>query len=47
VPLLKPVCSTLHITLICHPALKTLLATLAGVDRLYALNEVIPPTRSE
>ena len=44
IPLLKSVCSTLHITLICHPALKTLLATLAGVDRLYALNEVIPPT---
>jgi hypothetical protein len=37
VPLLKSVCSTL----ICHPALKTLLAMLSGVDRLYALNEVI------
>ena len=42
VPLLKSVCSTLHITLICHSALQTL---LAGVDRLYALNEVIPTTR--
>lgn len=41
VPLLKSVCSTL----ICHPALKTLLAMLSGVDRIYALNEVIPPTR--
>ena len=41
VPLLKSVCSTL----ICHRALKTLLAMLSGVDRLYALNEVIPPTR--
>ncbi len=37
VPLLKSVCSTL----ICHPALKTLLAMLSGIDRLYALNEVI------
>ena len=37
VPLLKSVCSTL----ICHPALKTLLAMLSGVDCLYALNEVI------
>lgn len=45
VPLLKSVSSTLHITLICHPALKTLLATLAGVDRLYALNDIIPSTR--
>lgn len=44
VPLLAAACTGLHITLICHPALKTLLATLSGVDCLYAYDEAIPST---
>ena len=31
-----------HITLICHPALKALLATLDGVDRVLAFDEDVP-----
>lgn len=31
-----------HIGLICHPALKTLLATLDGVDTIIALDESLP-----
>jgi Flp pilus assembly protein TadD len=31
-----------HITLLCHPALKTLLATLDGVDQVLAFDEDIP-----
>lgn len=32
------------ITLICHPALKSLMATLSGVAKLYAFDEQIAPT---
>lgn len=45
IPLLAAASTGLHITLICHPALKTLLATLSGVDCLYAFDEAIPATR--
>ena len=31
-----------HITLLCHPALKALLATLSGVDTIFAFNEDVP-----
>ena len=33
-----------HITLICHPALKTLLSTLDGMDRVLAFDEDVPPS---
>jgi hypothetical protein len=33
-----------HITLLCHPALKTLLATLDGVDAVMAFDETIATT---
>jgi hypothetical protein len=33
-----------RITLICHPALKTLFTTMAGVDTVLAFDETIPPT---
>ena len=33
-----------HITVICHPALKTLFTTLSGVDAVYAFDETFPPS---
>jgi hypothetical protein len=33
-----------HVTLLCHPPLKRLLATLAGVDALVGFDENVPPT---
>ncbi len=33
---------TARITLLCHPALKTLLATLAGVDQVLAFDQDVP-----
>ncbi len=33
-----------HITLLCHPALKTLFVTLDGVDQVIAFDEVVPQT---
>ena len=34
-----------RITLICHPALKTLFTTMAGVDAVFAFDETFPPTQ--
>ena len=33
-----------HITLLCHPALKTLFVTLDGVDQVIAFDEAVPKT---
>ncbi|MEO6855921.1 MAG: tetratricopeptide repeat-containing glycosyltransferase family protein [Rhodoferax sp.] len=33
-----------HVTLLCHPPLKRLLATLPGVDALVGFDEDVPPT---
>ncbi len=34
-----------QITLICHPALKTLFTTMDGVDTVYAFDETFPPSQ--
>lgn len=38
---------TRHLTLVCHPALKRLLLTLDGVDRVMAFDEDIPQSDSD
>ena len=35
-------CGARRITLLCHPPLKTLLSTAAGVDEVIAINEALP-----
>jgi Tfp pilus assembly protein PilF len=36
-----------HVTLVCHPALKALFASLAGVDEVVAFDEPMPDTRHD